>query len=68
MVIFKNFFKKNCISFPLIISISMILAEIFSAIQLLYINEGIVKGGKGSEMGKEYYRGWRFSLTGMRNV
>ena len=55
-------------SFPPITSISMILAEIFSAIQLLYINEGIVKGGKGSEMGKEYYRGWRFSLTGMRNV
>ena len=46
----------------------MILAEIFSAIQLLYINEGIVKRGKGSEMGKEYYRGLRFSLTGMRNV
>ena len=60
--------KKNDMSFPLITSISMILAEIFSAIQLLYINEGIVKGGKGSEMGKEYYRGWRFSLTGMRNV
>ena len=55
-------------SFPMITSISMILAEIFSAIQLLYINEGIVKGGKGSEMGKEYYRGWRFSLTGMRKV